>query len=96
MSAYPYNGETVDLDALIDGINTGLDLEAHKERAGEVALIVNQTMPYIPLNVILSAEPFNTSLISGLPAADDPILLNPTGRDHFIKLYILNGTLGPA
>lgn len=96
MTEYPYNGETVNLDEMLDGINTGLDLEAHKERAGEVAMIVNQTMPYIPLNVILSAEPFNTSLISGLPEADDPILLNPTGRDHFIKLYILNGTLGPT
>jgi hypothetical protein len=81
---------------MIDGINVGLDLEAQKERAGEVALIVNQTLPYIPLNVILSAEPFNTSLISGLPSADDPIMLNPTGRDHFIKYTILTGVLGPA
>ncbi len=96
MEAYPYNGGTVNLDEMITTMNAGLDTDVHRERAGEVALIVNQTMPYIPLNVILSAEPFNTSLISGLPAADDPILLNPTGRDHFIKLYILNGTLGPA
>lgn len=96
MEAYPYDGGTVNLDEMINTMNAGLDTDVHRERAGEVALIVNQTMPYIPLNVILSAEPFNTSLISGLPAADDPILLNPTGRDHFIKLYILNGTLGPA
>lgn len=96
MDAYPYNGGTVNLDEMINGMNAGLDTDVHRERADEVALIVNQTMPYIPLNVILSAEPFNTSLISGLPAADDPILLNPTGRDHFLKLYILNGTLGPA
>lgn len=96
MEAYPYNGETVNLEEMINGINVGLDVEAQRERASEIALIVNQTMPYIPLNVILSAEPFNTELISGLPAADDPILLNPTGRDHFIKWYILNGQLGPA
>ncbi len=96
MHEYPYNGETVDLDAMIDGINVGLDLEEQKVRAGEVALIINQTMPFIPLNVILSAEPFNTSLVSGLPAEGDPILLNPTGRDHFIKYYLLNGTLAPA
>jgi peptide/nickel transport system substrate-binding protein len=96
MEAYPYDGGTVNLDEMINNMNAGLDTDVHRERAGEVALIVNQTMPYIPLNVILSAEPFNTSLISGLPAADDPILLNPTGRDHFIKLYILNGTLGPG
>jgi len=96
MEAYPYDGGTVNLDELITNINTGLDNDAQRERASEVALIVNQTMPYIPLNVILSAEPFNTELISGLPSMDDPIMLNPTGRDHFIKLSILNGTLGPA
>ncbi|MFW5708860.1 MAG: ABC transporter substrate-binding protein [Chloroflexota bacterium] len=96
MAEYPYNGEMVNLDEMINAINVGLDAEAQAERAGEVALIINQTMPYIPLNVILSAEPFNTSLISGLPAEDDPLLLNPTGRDHFIKWYIWNGVLGPV
>jgi peptide/nickel transport system substrate-binding protein len=96
MMEYPYNGETLNLDTMIDEVSTGLDTEAQKERAGEVALIVNQTMPYIPLNVILSAEPFNTSIISGLPSPDDPIMLNPTGRDHFIKYTIWTGVLGPA
>jgi peptide/nickel transport system substrate-binding protein len=96
MTEYPYNGETVNLEEMILGINVGLDTEAQQQRAGEVALIVNQTMPYIPLNVILSAEPFNTSLIAGLPAADDPLLLNPTGTDHFIKWYIWTGVLSPA
>jgi peptide/nickel transport system substrate-binding protein len=96
MTEYPYEGETVNLEEMINGINVGLDAEAQAERAGEVAMIVNQTMPYIPLNVILSAEPFNTSLINGLPEEGDPLLLNPTGRDHFIKWTIWNGVLGPA
>ncbi|TVR24497.1 MAG: hypothetical protein EA396_00795 [Anaerolineaceae bacterium] len=96
MEAYPFNGETVNLDEMIRQMNAGVDVDAHVERAGEVALIVNQTMPYIPLNVILSAEPFNTDVIAGLPSMDDPIMLNPTGRDHFIKLSILTGVLGPA
>jgi len=96
LEEYPYDGGTVNLDELITNMNAGLDNEAQRERASEVALIVNQTLPYIPLNVILSAEPFNTDLISGLPSMDDPIMLNPTGRDHFIKLSILNGTLGPS
>ncbi len=96
MTEYPYNGETVNLDEMINNVNTGLDTEAQRERASELALIVNQTMPYVPLNIILSVEPFNTDYISGIPAADDPILLNPTGRDHFMKYYILTGVLGPA
>lgn len=96
MEEYPYNGETVNLEEMINNVNVGLDLEAQVERAGEVAMIINQTMPFVPLNIILSAEPFNTSLISGLPEAGDPLLLNPTGTDHFIKWYIWNGTLAPA
>ena len=96
MTEYPYQGETVNLDQMILDINVGLDTEAQVERAGEVAKIINETMPFIPLNVILSAEPFNTEKISGLPAEDDPLLLNPTGSDHFIKWYIWNGVLGPA
>lgn len=88
--------EGVDLDALINGVNDGLDADVHRENAGEVALILNREMFYIPLNEMLSAEPFNLDKIAGLPAEDDPILSNPTGSDHFIILYILNGTLGPA
>ena len=96
LTAVEVDGETVDLDAMINAVNNGLDGQVQRERAGEVALIVNDQMFYVPLNEMLSAEPFNTDLISGIPADGDPILSNPTGSDHFIILYILNGTLGPA
>lgn len=91
-----YEGESYNLDELINNVNNGLDTSVHAERASLVAQILNDQMYYIPLNIILSAEPFNTELIDGLPADDDPILLNPTGSDHFIILYILNGNLSPA
>lgn len=91
-----YEGETFDLISLINDINTGLDLEEQRERASEVALIVNDFMPYVPLNEIISAEPFNTGLIAGLPEAGDPILLNATGSDHFVIWGILQGDIGPA
>jgi peptide/nickel transport system substrate-binding protein len=91
-----YNGETVDLLELINNSSTGLDLEAQRERASEVAMILNEYMLYIPLNEIISAEPFNTTLISGLPEAGDPILQNATGSDHFIIWTLLQGQLGPA
>jgi len=96
-ATYPYGeGAPFDLQAMIVSTSAGLDREAQKEVTGDVALIVNQTMPYIPLNVIISAEPWNSSVISGLPAADDPIMQNPTGSDHFVILLLLNGTLAPA
>lgn len=96
-AAYPYGeGAPLDLRSMIVATSAGLDMDAQREAIGDVALLVNQTMPYIPLNVIISAEPWNSSLISGLPEAGDPIFQNPTGADHFIILYILNGTLAPA
>lgn len=96
MTEYPYNGSTVNLEDMIVHVNDGIDASVHRQRAGEIALIINQTMPFIPLNVEQSAEPFNTSLLSGLPEDGDPILLNPAGGDHFMKLYILTGKVGPA
>lgn len=91
-----HDGESYNLDELISGVNAGLDGEAHRERAGLVAQILNENMFYVPLNIILSAEPFNTEFISGLPEAGDPILLNPTGSDHFMILYLLEGRLSPT
>lgn len=94
---FEYNGEMIDLDAMINAASDGLDVQAQRERASEIALILNDLMPYIPLNIILSAEPFNTALVSGAPAADDPILANPSGSgDHFVIYYILTGVLAPA
>jgi hypothetical protein len=61
-----------------------------------VAQILNEEMFYIPLHIILSAEPFNTEYIEGLPSADDPLLQNPSGTDHFMKWYLLNGQLRPT
>jgi len=90
------SGEEANLDDLINDVNSGLDAEAAVERAGEVALILNDLMPYIPLNVILSAEPFNTDLIGGFEDVDPALFANPTGTDHFMKLSLLNGTLFPV
>lgn len=96
LAEYPYDGGIIDLEDMIVHVNDGIDPEAHRERAGEVALVINQTMPFIPLNIIQSAEPFNLNLLSGLPEDGDPILLNPAGGDHFMKFYILTGVVGPA
>lgn len=91
-----WNGETYNLDELIDGVNVGLDADEFRERASLTALIVNDTMPYIPLNVILSAEPFNANLIAGLEDVNPALLANPTGTDHFMKWAIWTGVLRPA
>ncbi|MBN1964555.1 MAG: hypothetical protein JW910_07900 [Anaerolineae bacterium] len=96
MEAVEYNGETINLDEMISNASSGLDTQVQRERTSEVALILNELMPYVPLNIILSAEPLNTNLVSGVPEPGDPILLNPTGTDHFIKYLILTGVLGPA
>jgi hypothetical protein len=53
-------------------------------------------MPYIPLNEMISVEPFNTTLVAGVPEPGDPVLANPTGSDHFAILWLLEGKLSPA
>jgi peptide/nickel transport system substrate-binding protein len=94
---FEYNGAMIDLNAMINEASNGLDVEAQKARASEIALILNDLMPYIPLNIILSVEPLNANLISGAPAEGDPILANPSGSgDHFAIWMILNGTLTPG
>ncbi len=93
---FEWEGEMINLDEMINNTSAGLDTEAQKELSGKVALIINELMPYIPLNMLVSVEPFNESLVSGAPADDDPILLNPSGADHFIIYYLLTGKLGPA
>jgi peptide/nickel transport system substrate-binding protein len=93
---FKWNGEDVDLDKMITDASNSLDENVRKERAGKVALIINDLMPFIPLNVEQSVEPLNEKYISGAPADDDPILKNPTGSDHWIILYLLQGKLSPT
>jgi peptide/nickel transport system substrate-binding protein len=92
---FDYNGEAVDLNALILNVDAGLDPAVHKANAGKISLMLNDLMLYIPLNEMLSVEPLNEKSISGVPADGDPIYQNPS-NDHFIVLLILNGTLGPV
>ena len=58
---------------------------AQKVRAGAVAKIINDLMPFIPLNVIVSTEPWNESILAGAPEEGDPLLQNPS-TDHFVIL----------
>jgi peptide/nickel transport system substrate-binding protein len=90
-----YEGESLDLEDLINNVDNGLDRETHLANAGKIARILNDELYFIPLNEMLSVEPLNEQFISGAPADGDPIYLNP-GPDHFAIWLILNGTLGPA
>lgn len=93
---FEYNGEMVNLDTMIKEASGGLDLEAQRVRAGAVATIINDLMPFIPLNIMLSVEPMNEAAIAGVPAEGDPIWLNPSGTDHPIIWLVLQGTLSDA
>lgn len=92
---FEYNGETINLDQMIKDVSTGLDTEAQAQRAGEVALILNDLMPFIPTNMLVSAEPWNENILAGAPEDGDPILQNPS-NDHFVIKLLLDGTLAPA
>lgn len=92
---FEYNGEMINLNDMINNANNGLDVEAQKANADKIALILNDLMPFVPLNVILSTEPWNENLIQGGPADGDPILKNPSA-DHFVIWYMLQGLIAPA
>jgi len=93
---FEWNGEQVDLDKMINEASSSLDDSVRMERAGKVALIINDEMPFIALNIEQSVEPFNETYIAGAPADDDPILKNPSGSDHWIIPWILEGKLSPT
>lgn len=92
---FEWNGEQIDLNQMIIDSSAGLDIQKQKDVASQVALIINELMPYIPVNELISVEPFNTNLIDGAPEPGDPILSNPSGVDHFVIWGLLNGTLSP-
>jgi vanillate/3-O-methylgallate O-demethylase len=93
---FEWNGEQIDLNALINNASNSMDDAVRMERAGKVALIINDVLPYIPLNIEQSVEPVNNKLVTGIPAEGDSILKNPTGNDHWIILYLLTGKLAPV
>ena len=93
---FKWNGEDIDLDALINNASASMDNKVRMDRAGKVALILNDLMPFVPLNVEQSVEPVNEKLIAGAPKDGDPILKNPTGEDHWAILWLLQGKLSPA
>lgn len=93
---FNYNGEVIDLNALILNVSGGLDTAAQQERADYLATLLNEQMLYIPLNEMLSVEPLNEASIAGAPADGDPIYANPSGVDHPIIWLILDGTLSDA
>jgi peptide/nickel transport system substrate-binding protein len=94
---FEWEGQQINLNDLINNVSTGLDVEAQRERADYVAKIINEELPFIPLNVEYSVEPINETLVTGAPPDGDPILQNPSsGGDHFSVWYLLNGLMGPT
>ncbi len=92
---FEYQGEMIDLNALILDVSNGTDPAALQAKADFLARVINEMMFYIPLSEMLSVEPLNEASIAGAPADGDPIYGNPSS-DHFIIKLILDGTLGPA
>lgn len=92
---FDFDGEAVDLNALVNDVSTGMDSAELMAKADKVAAIINAEVPYIPLNEMLSVEPMNEAVLGGVPADGDPIYLNPS-NDHFIIKLILDGVLFPV
>lgn len=92
---FEFNGEPVDLTALIAASAAGLDFEAQKAVVGEISQIFNGLLPLVPLYETYANNPLNESLVAGAPADDDPIWLNG-GGDNYIIIMFATGQLVPA
>lgn len=93
---FTYNGEAVDMDALINNASASMDPQVRIDRASKIGLIINDLIPFIPLNVEQSVEPVNETLIAGAPKDGDPVLLNPSGSDEWVISYLLEGKVSPV
>ncbi|MFN8530148.1 MAG: ABC transporter substrate-binding protein [Anaerolineae bacterium] len=92
---FEWNGQQVDLNDMINHASDGLDRDVQRERASAVALIINDMLPYIPLNIERSIEPLNENLIAGYPTEGE-WSSNPTNSDHAIIYYLLTGVISPG
>jgi peptide/nickel transport system substrate-binding protein len=92
---FEYQGEQIDLNALILDVSNGTDPALLQAKADRLARIINEMMFYIPLSEMLSVEPLNENSIAGAPP-DDALIYNNPSSDHFIILLILDGVLRPA
>ncbi|MDX2160818.1 MAG: ABC transporter substrate-binding protein [bacterium] len=92
---FEWDGEQVDLTALIAESGAGLDRETQVAAVTQIARIFNDTLPLLPLYETYTNNPLNESLVSGAPADDAPIWVNG-GGDNFAIILIATGVLAPA
>jgi peptide/nickel transport system substrate-binding protein len=91
------DGTEVYLPDLLTGAATGLDLDAQKPYVEQLALLVNEQLPVLPLFQRYSTDPINTAArVTGWLPLDHPIYQNNQGSDNYISIQILNGTLKQA
>ncbi len=92
---FDWNGEAVDLQALIAASGAGLDTATQGEAVFAVSQVFNDMLPILPLYETYTNNPLNESLVAGAPAEDDPIWTNG-GGDNFTIILLATGVLSPA
>ncbi len=91
-----YSGGDVDLLELTLASSRGLDEDAQREQAGQLALSFNELLPAIPLWERYGNNPLNREFVDA-PADDDPIYQNGTSvPDPFMTYLLLTGNISPA
>jgi peptide/nickel transport system substrate-binding protein len=91
------DGTQVYLPDLLKGAATGLDLKAQQPYVEQLALLVNDQLPILPLFQRYSTDPINTEArVRGWLPLDHPIYQNNQGSDNYVSIQILNGTLKPV
>jgi peptide/nickel transport system substrate-binding protein len=91
------DGKPVYVPELLRGAATGLDLDAQKPYVEQLALLVNDQLPILPLFQRYSTDPINTTArVTGWLPLNDTIYQNNQGSDNYVSIQLLDGTLKPS
>jgi peptide/nickel transport system substrate-binding protein len=89
-----YSGGEINVYDVAVESGVGLDVEAQKPLAEQLAVSFNELLPIVPLWERYGNNPLNREFVDA-PAGDDPIY-NNAGADHFMPYLIMTGGIGPA
>lgn len=90
------DGENVDLAALITATDAGIDRDSQAAAVVKLSQSYNRLLPLMPLYERYGNTPLLTTMLKGVPSADDQIFHNALTADNYVILWLLQGVIAPA
>lgn len=90
------DGESVDLSALVSATDAGIDRAAQAATVVKLSQSYNKLLPLLPLFERYGNTPLLTTVLQGVPRANDQIFQNALTADNYVILWLLQGVIAPA